>query len=117
MLKLVEIKDLSRGEIVDQLKKSRLELVDLRMKFISRQLEDPSLIKKKRKEIARLLTIETQKQSDKDQKLESKPAKSLKNKKEKEIIEKKVEEKKVEKKTKKVKSVGKKGLKKEEENA
>ncbi len=66
MLKLMEIKELSQDEIVDQLKKSRIELVDLRMKFASRQLENPSLIKKKRKEIARLLTIETQKLSGKN---------------------------------------------------
>lgn len=60
-MKLAEITDLSLNEISDELKKSRLELVNLRMKFVSRQLEDPSQIKKKRKEIARLLTVHTQK--------------------------------------------------------
>lgn len=61
MLKLPEIKELAPDEIDLQLKKSRLELVTLRMKFASRQLEDPSQISKKRKEIARLLTIQTEK--------------------------------------------------------
>ena len=61
MMKLVEIKDLSPGEINEQIKKSSIELVDLRMKFTSRQLEDISQLRKKRKEIARLLTIQTQK--------------------------------------------------------
>lgn len=64
MLKLPEIKELAPDEIDIQLKKSRLELVTLRMKFASRQLEDPSQISKKRKEIARLLTIQTEKLSN-----------------------------------------------------
>ena len=60
-MKLLEIKELSVGEINDQLKKSQIELVGLRMQFASRQLNDPSQIKKKRKEIARLHTVKTQK--------------------------------------------------------
>lgn len=71
MMKLVEIKELSKDEIVDQVKKSRSELVELHMKFASRQLEDPSLISKKRKEIARLLTIQTQKLNDKSTTVET----------------------------------------------
>ena len=61
-MKLAEIKDLAIEEFDSQLKKSKLELVDLKMKFASRQLENPSQIKKKRKEIAWLHTIKTQKQ-------------------------------------------------------
>lgn len=60
-MKLIEIKELSPGEITDELKKSRSELLDLRMKLTSRQLESPTLIRQKRKEVARLLTIQTQK--------------------------------------------------------
>ena len=60
-MKLVEIKELSLDDLKDQVKKSSLELVDLRMKFAVRQLTDPSQLSKKRKEIARLLTIQTQK--------------------------------------------------------
>ena len=60
-MKLLEIKELSVSEINDQLKKSQIELVGLRMQFASRQLNDPSQIKKKRKEIARLHTVKTQK--------------------------------------------------------
>ena len=63
-MKLVEIKELSADEISEQLKKSQLEFVTLKMKFASRQLEDPSQIKKKRKEIARLHTIKTIKLKD-----------------------------------------------------
>ena len=61
MMKLVEIKELPADEISEQLKKSQIELVNLKMKFASRQLEDPSQIRKKRKEIARLHTVKTQK--------------------------------------------------------
>ena len=61
MMKLMEIKELPVEEISDQLKKSQLEFVNLKMKFASRQLEDPSQIRKKRKEIARLHTVKTQK--------------------------------------------------------
>ena len=80
-MKLVEIKELPLDEISDQVKKSRLELVDLRMKFVSRQLEDPSLIKKKKKEVAQLLTVETQKLIEKAKTPESKVSKSLKKEK------------------------------------
>lgn len=65
-MKLMEIKELSPQDISEQLKKSRIELAGLRMKFGCRQLEDPSQIKKKRKEIARLLTIHTQKQKSEE---------------------------------------------------
>ena len=60
-MKLMEIKEMSPVEISEQLGKSRVELVNLRMKLASRQLEDTSVIKKKRKEIARLLTVQTEK--------------------------------------------------------
>ena len=63
-MKLVEIKEMSVDEISDQLKKSQIDLVSLRMKFASRQLDDPSQIKKKRKEIARLHTVKTIKLKD-----------------------------------------------------
>ena len=60
-MKLMEIKELSVDDIGSQLKKSQIELVGLRMQFASRQLNDPSQIRKKRKEIARLHTVKTQK--------------------------------------------------------
>ena len=85
-LKLVEIKDLASAEITEQLKKSRIELVDLRMKLTSRQLENPSQIFKKRKEIARLLTIQTQKLVSNLEEPKSKP-KTINRKKEKEVVQ------------------------------
>lgn len=60
-MKLAEIKELTVDEINEQLDKSRLELVQFKMKLSSRQLDDPSQVKKKRKEIAKLLTIKNEK--------------------------------------------------------
>ncbi len=64
-MKLVEMTELGLDELDEQIKKSRIELVNLRMKFKARQLENPSLISKQRKEIARLLTVQTQKSKEK----------------------------------------------------
>lgn len=64
-LKLAEIKQMSHEDLQEELKKSRLELATLRMKFASRQLDNPSLIKKSKKEIARILTVQTQKLKEK----------------------------------------------------
>ena len=64
-MKLLEIEEMSPNEIQQQLKKSSLELLELRMKLATRQLDNSSFIKKKRIDIARLLTIQTQKLQDK----------------------------------------------------
>ena len=79
-MKLLEIEELSPDGITEQVKKSRLELVELRMKLTSRQLENPSLIRKKRKEIARLLTVYTRKlaSGEVDKKIEKKVVKEEK---------------------------------------
>lgn len=112
-LKLQEIQDMTIDELIDQYKKSSIELVDLRMKFISRQLEDYSQLRKKKKEIARILTVHTEKIKDGAEPTvyvseKEKEPKKVKAKKEKEtVVEEKVEEKKeevkAEKKTKKKK--------------
>ena len=64
-MKLGEIRELSVSDIDEQLKKSQIELVEMKMKFVSRQLDNPSLIGQKRKEIARLYTVQTQKLDEK----------------------------------------------------
>lgn len=82
-MKLMEIKEMSPAEMSEQLGKSCVELVNLRMKLASRQLEDTSLIRKKRKEIARLLTVQTHKDKDdgfvkKEEAIEVKKTKKVK---------------------------------------
>jgi large subunit ribosomal protein L29 len=91
-LKLAEMKEMSVEDLQEELKKSRLELATLRMKFASRQLDNPSLIKKTRKEVARILTIQTQKLKEKPLDISSeqegeKIAKSKKLKKQQEKLE------------------------------
>ena len=95
-LTLMEIKELPNNAIEDQLTKSRLELVNLRMKFVTRQLEDTSLLKQKRKEIARLLTVQTLNSKEKKDKPEVKAETKAKK-----LVKKKIEKKTVAKKGKK----------------
>ena len=80
-MKLAEIKELSPDEIYTEIKKAQLDLSNLKMKFASRQLEDPSQIKKKRKEIARLFTIQTLKLKEGSVKLKEKSDKPVRLKK------------------------------------
>ncbi len=80
MMELVEIKEMSVDEISEQLKKSQIELVNLRMKFTSRQLDDHSQIKKKRKEIARLHTVKTLKSKDSTNQTKVEKVKKVKKK-------------------------------------
>ena len=110
-LKLNEIRDMSVDELKSQLSKSDLELTNLRMKLASRQLEDLSLIRKTRKEIARVLTVLTEKLKEGNV-TEVKPI-AKKEKKTKKIIEAKIEkmEEKKEKTKKKVKAKKEKGEK------
>lgn len=111
-LKLAEIKDMSLDEIQEQINKSRLELVEFKMKLACRQLEDTSQLRKKKKEVARLLTTQAQKALIGDTASagvkESKPkseekSKEKKSTKEKKEVTSKKEEKPESKKTKKKK--------------
>ena len=78
-MKLAEMKELSPDEMVTELKKAQVDLANLRMKFVSRQLQDPSLIKKKRKAIARLFTLQTLKLKEESVKLPEKSKKTVNN--------------------------------------
>ena len=82
-MKLAEIKELSTDEIYTEIKKAQLDLSNLKMKFASRQLDDPSQIKKKRKEIAWLFTIQTLKSKEAIDKPQEKSGKPMKVKKDK----------------------------------
>ena len=56
-----EIRDLSPAEIGTKLRELRAELLQLNMKKSSGQLEKPHVLRATRKDIARLLTVQTQK--------------------------------------------------------
>ncbi|MCP4503465.1 MAG: 50S ribosomal protein L29 [Deltaproteobacteria bacterium] len=57
-----ELRELSRGELREKEEKLRRDLFDLRFKHGTRQLEDTSSIKRARKDLARLLTVASQKE-------------------------------------------------------
>jgi len=56
-VKVAEIQDLSVDEIQDKITDAREELFRLRFRSATQQLENPSLIKSLRRDIARMRTI------------------------------------------------------------
>jgi len=56
-VKVAEIQDLSVDEIQDRITDAREELFRLRFRSATQQLENPSLIKALRRDIARMRTI------------------------------------------------------------
>lgn len=60
-----EIRELSAGEIENKLREIREQLVQLRIKKNTGQVEKPHLLRTYRKDIARLETILTQKKATK----------------------------------------------------
>ena len=59
-MKTEELRDLSRTELIARSRELKDELFHLRIKKAGGQLEDPSQIRKIRKEVARIETILTQ---------------------------------------------------------
>ena len=56
-----EIRDLSPAEITTKLRETREELLQLRLRKQTGQVEKPDKLRTLRKDVARLLTIENQK--------------------------------------------------------
>ena len=52
-----ELRGLERGELTTMLEEARRELFNLRFQAATRQIQDPSEIRKVRRRIARILTI------------------------------------------------------------
>jgi large subunit ribosomal protein L29 len=57
MTKTADIRDLSDEQIRDQLEEKKEELFRLRFRGATQQLENPSLIKALRRDVARMRTI------------------------------------------------------------
>lgn len=55
-----EIRDLSDDEIDTKIEQAQEELFRLRFRSATQQLENPSLIKKLRRDVARMKTIQTE---------------------------------------------------------
>lgn len=62
-MKAEEIRDLPDAEIEDRIVQAREELFRLRFRSATQQIEDPSLIRKLRRNIARMKTILRERQT------------------------------------------------------
>jgi len=62
MMKVAEIKELSIGEIVERIDAERAQLQQLELNHTTSPLENPLTIRHTRRNIARLMTILSQKQ-------------------------------------------------------
>ncbi len=56
-MKVVEIRKLSTGELATESTKLREEIVELRRRLHMGELQNPRLIRNKRKDLARMLTV------------------------------------------------------------
>lgn len=61
-MKVKEIREFSGEELTAKIAQARREIVDLRFQLAARKLESPSNLSKAKKRLARLLTIQTEKQ-------------------------------------------------------
>lgn len=57
MIKLGDIRQLDRTEIEEQLRDKEEELSNLRLQLVTRQLDNPLLIRFARRDVARLKTV------------------------------------------------------------
>ena len=60
MMEIAKARSLSEQELVEELASARRHLYDLRFQLATRQLTDYSQISQTRKDIARLLTVQTE---------------------------------------------------------
>jgi large subunit ribosomal protein L29 len=56
-MKVKDIRQLSDEELGTELKRVRRHLFDVRTQAVTEKLEDPSLLTKARKDVARILTV------------------------------------------------------------
>ena len=60
MMEIAKARSLSEQELAEELESARRQLYDLRFQLATRQLTDYSQISQTRKDIARLLTVQTE---------------------------------------------------------
>lgn len=61
-MKIKEIRDLTDEELVTELERLRRHLFDVRAQAVTEKLEDTTQIHKTRREIARILTVQNERQ-------------------------------------------------------
>jgi large subunit ribosomal protein L29 len=57
-MKIEEIRELSDEELQTELERLRRHVFDLRSQAVTEKLEDPSMVTKARRDIARILTVQ-----------------------------------------------------------
>ena len=65
MTRATELRDLSDDELGDRLKERRQELFDLRFQSVTGALENSARLKMAKREIARILTVVTEREATK----------------------------------------------------
>ena len=63
-MKISEVRALSSEELSNELERLRRHLFDLRAQAVTERLEDPTMIAKAKTDIARLLTVQRQRELD-----------------------------------------------------
>ena len=63
-MEIAKARTLSEQELVEELESARRHLYDLRFQLATRQLTDYSQLSRTRRDIARLLTVQTERQRD-----------------------------------------------------
>jgi len=62
-MKISEIRQLKDDELVTELERLRRHLFDVRAQAVTEKLEDPTLITKAKRDIARILTIQKERET------------------------------------------------------
>lgn len=61
-MKAAELRDLGDAELVEKLGEYKQELFNLRFQLVTGQLDDPTRLKKVRHDIARVLTVQSERE-------------------------------------------------------
>jgi large subunit ribosomal protein L29 len=61
-MKIKEVRQLTNEELTAELQRLRRHLFDVRAQAVTEKLEDPSLVTKARRDIARILTVQRDRQ-------------------------------------------------------
>jgi len=59
-MKITEIRELTDEELVTELDRLRRHQFDVRAQAVTEKLEDPSMVTKAKRDIARILTVQTE---------------------------------------------------------
>lgn len=65
-MKTAELRELSDSELVEKLEELKEELFNLRFQLVTGQLDNPRLLKQARKDVARVLTVQRERELSAD---------------------------------------------------